>query len=88
MLYTSIPYERGWKLYVDGEKTGIEPFENALIAVPLTKGEHSITLRYTPYGFGTGVVISLAGVIVMALAVILLRRGKSDGQDIDSSALL
>ena len=88
VLYTSIPYERGWKLYVDGEKTEIEPFENALIAVPLTKGEHSITLRYTPYGFGIGVVISLASVIVMALAIILTRRGKSDGQDIDSSALL
>ncbi len=88
VFYTSIPYERGWKLYVDGEKRAIEPFENALIAVHLTKGEHQITLRYTPYGFGIGVIISIAALVGVIAAIILARRRKSDGQNIDSSTLL
>ncbi len=88
VFYTSIPYEKGWKLYVDGERREIEPFENAFIAVSLTKGKHQITLRYTPYGFALGVVISIAALICVAAAIILARRRKSNGQDIDSSTLL
>lgn len=88
VFYTSIPYENGWKLYVDGEKREIEPFENALIAVSLTKGEHQIELRYTPYGFNIGVAVSLIALIVLVAIFILSRRRKSDGQDINSSTLL
>ena len=87
VLYTSIPYEKGWKLYVDGEKTEIQPLENAFIATPLTMGEHSIVLKYTPYGFVSGMVVSIAALIAFVLVIIMQRR-KRNGQNIDSSTLL
>lgn len=88
VFYTSIPYEKGWTLYVDGKKTEIEPFEGALIAVNLPKGEHQITLKYTPHGFTMGVVISVIALAVFVAAIILMRRRKSDGQNIDSGTVL
>ncbi|MBQ8541531.1 MAG: YfhO family protein [Clostridia bacterium] len=87
-FYTSIPYERGWRLFVDGTEAEIEPFEGAMIGVKLPKGEHSIVLRYTPFGFGIGVVISIAALLVAVWAIILMRRRRKNGQDIDSGALL
>lgn len=77
VFYTSIPYEKGWKLYVDGERADIEPLEDAFISTYLSKGEHDIVLRYRPYGFASGVIISIAALISFVVAVILSRRKKN-----------
>lgn len=88
VFYTSIPYEKGWSLYVDGEKTEIEPFEGALIAVNLTAGEHDIVLKYSPHGFIMGVIISVAALIVFVFSIVLIRRRNRNGQNIDSGSVL
>lgn len=91
VLYMSIPYDEGWTLYVDGEKTEITPLENAMICVRLTEGKHDIALKYSPVGFVTGVIISVTAVAVLLGAIliaILIKRKKINGQDIDSSTLL
>ncbi|MBQ8002447.1 MAG: YfhO family protein, partial [Clostridia bacterium] len=77
VFYTSIPYEKGWKLYIDGERTDIEPLEDAFITAYLTKGEHEIVLKYSPYGFTLGVVISVCALIIFVLAVVISRRRKN-----------
>ncbi|MBQ3110608.1 MAG: YfhO family protein [Clostridia bacterium] len=87
-FYTSIPYEKGWRLFVDGKETEIKPFEGAMIGVELAKGEHSIVLRYTPFGFGAGVLISIAALIMLIVAIIITGRRQKNGQDINSGALL
>jgi uncharacterized membrane protein YfhO len=77
ILFTSIPNFRGFSVYVDGEKTDIVPLGNdALIGVKLTAGEHTIELRYIPYGFVTGSIVSFAGLCILAAYVIILRRRK------------
>lgn len=79
IFYTSVPYEKGWTMYVDGVETEIEPLGNAFISVPLTKGEHHIVLKYSPDGFLLGVAISVLGLAVFALCVFIMRRRKSNG---------
>ena len=79
-FYTSIPYEKGWRLFVDGKETEIKPFEGAMIGVELAKGEHSIVLRYTPFGFGAGVLISIAALIMLIAAIIITGRRQKNGQ--------
>ncbi|MGM9551599.1 MAG: YfhO family protein [Clostridia bacterium] len=86
-LYTSIPYEDGWRMYVDGKETVIEPFEDAMIAVKLTKGNHNIVLKYSPEGFTVGVIISFVALVVL-IGVIVYTRRKKHGQNIGNSALL
>ncbi len=82
VLYTSFTYEEGWKAYVDGKETEIKPLENAMIAIPLTKGSHSIVLKYSPAGFSAGCVISLVGLLmfigIIAGYIIISKRRKDN----------
>ncbi len=59
LLYTSIPYEKGWTAYVDGEETEITAVGGSVIAFELKEGEHEITLKYIPNGFVPGLLFSL-----------------------------
>lgn len=70
LFYLSVPYEKGWTLYVDGKETEITPFKNAMIAAVFSQGKHSIKLTYSPEGYNTGVVITIAGLILFAAAVL------------------
>ena len=82
VFYTSIPYDEGWTLYVDGEETEIKPLENAMICVPLTKGEHDIVLKYSPVGFVPGVIVSIVALVIFIGAIVLaimIKRKKKNG---------
>ena len=67
LFYTTIPYEKGWTAYVDGEKVELTPVANAMLAFPITEGEHTIKLTYIPHGFVPGVIAFVIGVILFAL---------------------
>ncbi len=57
-LFTTIPYEKGWKVMVDGKK--VEHYEvlDTFIALDLEEGYHTITLEYHVYGLKIGLLIS------------------------------
>lgn len=65
LLYTSIPYYRGFKVYVDGEKKELVSIAGAMCGVEVSAGEHEIVFRYLPYGLKTGIALSLAGLILL-----------------------
>ena len=71
LFYTSIPYEKGWQAYVDGEEVEITPVGDALLAFPITKGEHSIVLKYKPNGFVPGLIISIIALLGFAAYCVL-----------------
>jgi uncharacterized membrane protein YfhO len=76
VLYTSIPYYRGFTAYVDGEKANIiQLADGALIGIHLSEGEHTVEFRYSPYGFKIGLALSVLGVLIVA-AYILVRRNR------------
>ena len=54
LLYTSIPYEEGWSVKVDGEPVQREAFAGTMLAIPVTAGSHSIELSTAPPGWGRG----------------------------------
>lgn len=74
ILYTSIPYYRGFKVYIDGEKAEIVKVGNAMIGVRIDKGKHNIRIKYRTYGLVTGLIITAAGWILVAFFVIRRRR--------------
>lgn len=77
ILFTSIPYEKGWSVSVDGKK--IKPFaiQNAFICIPLAKGSHTVEFRYVPDGFLLGLTLSLVSIlVVIACYMLRLRREK------------
>ncbi|MDR0920818.1 MAG: YfhO family protein [Lactobacillales bacterium] len=54
ILYTTIPYDKGWKAYVDGKKVSIKPTQNAFVTLKLLAGKHQVKFVYLPQGFVIG----------------------------------
>ena len=74
LLYTSIPYEEGWSIYLDGNE--IEPgkiCKDAYIGISVTPGKHKIEFSYCPKGFVPGIIIAI---FALVLLVILTKREK------------
>ena len=79
-IYTSIPYDSGWRIYIDGEKVETEAVgkgrndqsdeDVCQLIIPITEGEHSVKLKYTPNGIKAGALIS--GVALLAVIALLI----------------
>ena len=64
-IYTSIPYDKGWKVYIDGKKTSTYKIGNTLLAFDISSGKHNITLKYIPYNIIPGFIISTTSLITL-----------------------
>ena len=68
IIYTSIPYDAGWEVYIDGEKTETLEIGNALLGFNVSDCEHKITLKYSiPYIYISSCIsgVSLIGLIIL-----------------------
>ena len=75
MVTTTIPYDRGWKVYVDGRAVDSYEVANALLAFNIpTEGQHEIKFVYAPTALITGVTISVIGVIFFILLLIFEKK--------------
>lgn len=84
LFYTSVPYEPGWKAYVDGKKVALaEGYDalsedvkltDAVLAFPLTAGEHTIELRYEAPGLKVGAILSAVSLLIFALLLFVRRK--------------
>ena len=63
-LVTSIPYENGYELYVDGKRQKIEIVNKAFIGSKITSGTHLIVLKFKAPGQDVSAVVSLASVLL------------------------
>ena len=73
LLMLTMPYDEGWQVRVDGEKTKTVPLDNGLIAVPVTAGAHTLDMRYTPPWLIVGLMIS----VLSALILIIISKAAS-----------
>ncbi|MGN0463464.1 MAG: YfhO family protein [Acutalibacteraceae bacterium] len=83
ILMTSIPYDSGWSVYIDGkkvDKNDIVTIGDSMLGVNVTDGRHTIKMLYTPTGFKLGVAISIFTLIILlaaiAVCVILRKKGR------------
>ena len=80
IMFTSIPYDKGFSVFVDGEETETIPIgDGGLIGVPVSEGTHQISFKYHVEGFNIGLIltsISIAGIIVYVFVDIKLRKNK------------
>lgn len=79
VLYLSIPYEKGWSVYVDGEKTETVKLLDAMLGVKVGAGKHTIKLTYTPEGFPLGLAVTIIsfGLVIMIVIIEKRRRKKA-----------
>ena len=70
LLYTSVPQNGNWKAYVDGKEADIILVGDCMISIPMTAGDHTITLSYHNAAFSLGWKISLVCVIIFAILTV------------------
>lgn len=73
-LVLSIPYELGWSVKVDGKESTINLFENTMISVPLTEGEHTIEISFYPDSLTIGAIISVISLLLFLALIYLSTR--------------
>ncbi len=66
-MVTSIPYDAGWKAYVDGRAVRTVKVKDTFLGLSLTEGVHSIRFSYFPKGLKEGIVISLAALLLFLI---------------------
>lgn len=84
-LITSIPYDEGFKLYIDGVETEIEVVNNSFIGSQLAAGEHEIRIEYEIPGFKLGRNISIVGLILLLCLAVYDNRIKLKRKTLESN---
>ena len=70
IFFTSIPYDRGWKITVDGkelEEEEVLAIADAFIGLQLKEGQHKIEFLYTPVGYEMGRNVTIISVGIFLL---------------------
>lgn len=70
VVFSTIPYDKGWNIYVDGEKVETYMAVDTMIAFDISAGQHTIEMRYMPKELIIGALISLFGITVFVILVI------------------
>ncbi|MCC8015872.1 MAG: YfhO family protein, partial [Clostridiales bacterium] len=76
ILYSSIPYDSGWSVYIDGEKADTIKIGDCQLGVMIEKGEHTVEYIYKPKGLAAGTAVSAAAVLALTSAYIVIRKKK------------
>ncbi|MDO5147386.1 MAG: YfhO family protein [Eubacteriales bacterium] len=72
MLVLSLPYQRGWTAWVDGEEVEIQKVNYQYMGLNLTSGHHKIRLHYQLPGIRYAGMITLGGLLTF-LAIVLVQ---------------
>ena len=67
VFMTSIPYDEGWDLYVDGKKADTCMLLEGFLGAKLDKGDYKIKLVYHCPGLSKGLITTIFGIIVFYL---------------------
>ncbi|MBQ8546530.1 MAG: YfhO family protein [Clostridia bacterium] len=63
VMFTTIPYDNNWQVYVDGERVDTYKCVDALLAFDIDEGEHTIEMKYVPMQWYIGLLASFIGVL-------------------------
>jgi len=71
VMTTSIPYSAGWKLTVDGRPTKTLTVNAGFVGARLAAGKHRVVLTYETPGLRTGIGLTVAGLVLLAIFAII-----------------
>ena len=77
LVLTTLAYDNGWQVWVDGERVEIEKAVGALIAFRVggeAGEEHEIRMVYAPNTFTFGIIVSIVSILIFIAFIILDRK--------------
>jgi uncharacterized membrane protein YfhO len=74
-ILTTLPYDEGWRVYVDGKRVEIFESLDALVSFKIdAAGEHDVKLVYLPTAFTLGLSVTVISILVFVL--LIFKRNK------------
>lgn len=77
VIYTSVPYDEGWNVYIDGTKLSddnIIELSNGALCIKAAPGEHQIYMEFVPQGFYLGLIVSCCGILLYIILFVIKTR--------------
>ena len=71
LLFFSVPFEKGFGAYVDGQKKNILKVDAGFMAVYVPEGEHEIEFRFFPSNMGIGLIVTCLGFVICFVLVLI-----------------
>lgn len=82
VLYTSIPYDKGWHVSVDGKEVKtFDVMDGAFLAAKLSPGDHTVSFTYKTPGKTAGIICCITGCLLFGLIVFPERKKKTECTD-------
>ena len=81
-VFFSVPYEKGFTAYINGEETTIYKVDYGFMAVLAPKGEANIEFKYEPSLYKEGRLCSLAGLLMLLVVSVIVHIGKAKGEKV------
>ncbi|MEG0255201.1 YfhO family protein [Vagococcus sp.] len=76
VLMTTIPYDKGWTVKVDGKKVPTKDFKKAFLTFSVPKGKHEVTMSFLPPGLLIGVLLFISGIGIFSVYYIFVLNKK------------
>ncbi len=73
-LFFTIPYQKGWTLWVDGVEQPLEKTCNLFMSTAIAPGEHVYELKFWPPGLTVGIIVSLVALAALICVCVCDRR--------------
>ena len=84
VLFTTVPYDKGFIVKVDGNRVPYTSFMDTFLVIPLEEGEHTVEVSYISPGFMEGLAVSVTSMVLAGVYYFLgnkqVRRQKRAGQ--------
>ncbi len=75
-LFLSVPFDKGFECFVNGEKTEILKVFDGFMAIKLKEGENNISFDFKPAGFKLGFTLTvIGGILAIVWAVFRKKLG-------------
>lgn len=75
----SVPYDKGFKVTVDGENREYQAVDTSFIGFPLEKGDHEIAITFKAPMLREGKVLSVAGfILIIAVGIFDLIKSRNN----------
>ena len=71
-----IPYDNGFKIYIDNEEKQVLKLSNSFIGTKIEKGNHDIKIIYNAPLLKLGKIISIITFLIIIISLYLNKRGK------------
>ena len=76
VVFTTIAYDKGWNVFVDGKKTKTKKVLDSYLSFDIKEGKHKIKMIYYPNRMKEGLIISFISICVLITYFLFTEKNK------------